>query len=47
MRLLLVMSILMNLDTMQIDYYTVDFVHVPIHCLVYVESPKDFVEEGN
>ena len=38
-RLLLVMSILLNLDTTQIDY-TAAFVHAPIDCLVYVECPK-------
>ena len=36
-RLLLVMSILFNLETSQIDYTTA-FVHAPIDCLVYVEA---------
>ena len=40
-RLLLVMSILLNLETSQIDY-TAAFVHAPIDCLVYVESPVGF-----
>ena len=44
-QLLLVMIILLNLDTTQIDY-TAAFVHAPIDCLVYVECPKGFVVEG-
>ena len=40
-RLLLIMSILMNLETKQIDY-TAAFVHAPIDCLVYVEMPPRF-----
>ena len=44
-RLLLVMSILMDLDTKQIDY-TAAFVHAPIDCLVYVEMPPRFSLPG-
>jgi hypothetical protein len=44
-RLLLIMSILMNLETKQIDY-TAAFVHAPIDCLVYVEMPKGFEIDG-
>ena len=44
-RLLLVMSILLNLDTTQIEY-TAAFVHASIDCLIYVECPKGFVVEG-
>ena len=44
-QLLLVISILLNLDTTQIDY-TAAFVHAPIDCLVYVECPKGFVGKG-
>ena len=44
-RLLLIMSILMNLETKQIDY-TAAFVHAPIDCIVYVEMPKGFAIEG-
>ena len=44
-RLLLVMSILLNLETTQIDY-TAAFVHAPIDCLVYVEMPKGFTLNG-
>ena len=44
-RLLLIMSILMDLDTKQIDY-TAAFVHAPIDCLVFVEMPKGFVLPG-
>ena len=40
-RLLLVMSILLNLETSQIDY-TAAFVHAPINFLVYVEAPVRF-----
>ena len=40
-RLLLIMSILMNLETQQIDY-TAAFVHADIDCLVYVDMPKGF-----
>ena len=40
-RLLLVMSILLNLETSQIDY-TATFVHKPIDYLVYVEAPVGF-----
>jgi len=36
------MSILMDLDTKQIDY-TAAFVHAPIDCLVFVKMPKGFV----
>mmetsp|Transcript_49248 Transcript_49248/g.50020 ORF Transcript_49248/g.50020 Transcript_49248/m.50020 type:complete len:249 (+) Transcript_49248:216-962(+) len=39
--LLLVMSILLNLETSQINYTTA-FVHAPIDCLVYVEAPVGF-----
>ena len=39
------MSILLNLDTIQIDY-TAAFVHATIDCLMYVECPKGFIEEG-
>lgn len=44
-RLLLIMSILMDLDTKQIDY-TAAFVHAPIDCLVYVACPKGFEVTG-
>ena len=44
-RLLLVICILLNLDTTQIDY-TAAFVHAPINYLVYIECPKGFVVEG-
>ena len=44
-RLLLAMSILMDLDTKQIDY-TAAFVHAPIDCLVIVEMPKGFILPG-
>ena len=40
-RLLLVMSILLNLETSQIDY-TAAFVHAPIDYLVYSEAPVGF-----
>ena len=40
-RLLLVMSFLLNLETSQIDY-TATFVHIPIDCLVYVKAPIGF-----
>ena len=43
-RLLLVMSILLNLETNQIDY-TAAFVHAPIDCLVYVEAPVGFRQQ--
>ena len=39
------MSILLNLDTTQIDY-TAAFVHAPIDYRVYVECPKGFGVEG-
>jgi hypothetical protein len=45
-RLLLIMSILLNLETTQIDY-TAAFVHAPIDCLVYVEMPPGFKIEGH
>ena len=45
-RLLLIMSILLNLDTTQIDY-TAAFVHAPIDCLVYVDMPPGFKIEGH
>ena len=38
---LLVMSILMNLKTSQIDY-TAAFVHAPIDCLIYVDASIRF-----
>ena len=44
-RLLLVMSILLNLNTTQIDY-TAAFVHASIDCLVYVECLKGFAVKG-
>ena len=44
-RLLLIMSILMDLETKQIDY-TAAFVHAPIDCVVYVEMPRGFVLPG-
>ena len=44
-RLILIMSILLNFDTAQ-NEYTVAFVHAPIGCLVYVECPKGFVCKG-
>ena len=44
-RLLLIMSIIMDLDTKQIDY-TAAFVHAPIDCVVYVECPKGFEVKG-
>lgn len=44
-RLLLIMSILMNLETKQIDY-TAAFVHAEIDCVVYVEMPKGFSIDG-
>ena len=44
-QLLLDMSILLNLDTTQIDY-TAAFIHASINCLVYVECSKGFVAEG-
>ena len=44
-QLLLIISILLNLDTTQINYTAV-FVHAPIDCLMYVECPKGFMEEG-
>ena len=40
-RLLLVMSTLLNLETSQIDY-TAALVHAPIDCLIYVEDPVGF-----
>ena len=43
-RLLLVMSILLDLETNQIDY-TAAFVHAPIDCLVYVEAPVGFRQQ--
>ena len=45
-RLLLIMSILMNLETKQIDY-TAAFVHAPIDCTVYVDMPLGFAIEGH
>jgi hypothetical protein len=44
-RLLLIMSILLNLETTQIDY-TAAFVHAPIDCLVYVAMPPGFKLDG-
>ena len=44
-RLLLIMSILMDLETKQIDY-TAAFVHAPIDCLVFVEMPPRFNVPG-
>ena len=44
-RLLLIMSILMKLETKQIDY-TAAFIHAPIDCLVYVECPRGFEVPG-
>ena len=44
-RLLLIMSILMDLETKQIDY-TAAFIHAPIDCEVYVEMPKGFNVPG-
>jgi hypothetical protein len=44
-RLLLIMSILLELETTQIDY-TAAFVHAPIDCLVYVEMPPGFKVPG-
>jgi hypothetical protein len=40
-RLLLIMSILLELETTQIDY-TAAFVHADIGCLVYVAMPPGF-----
>ena len=40
-RLLLVMSILPNLQTSQIDY-SAAFLHAFINCIIYVEMPKSF-----
>jgi hypothetical protein len=40
-RLLLIMSILLELETTQIDYTAV-FVHADIDCLVYVAMPPGF-----
>jgi hypothetical protein len=45
-RLLLIMSILMDLETKQIDY-TAAFVHAPIDCTVFVEMPLGFTVEGH
>ena len=45
-RLLLIMSILLNLETTQIDY-TAAFVHAPIDCLVYVDMPPGFKIDGH
>lgn len=39
------MSILLNLETYQIDYTTM-FVHASIDCLVYVEISKGFSIDG-
>lgn len=44
-RLLLIMSILMDLETKQIDY-TAAFVHAPIDCVVFVDMPKGFELPG-
>ena len=44
-RLLLIMSILMDLETKQIDY-TAAFIHAPIDCVVHVECPKGFEAPG-
>ena len=45
-RLLLIMSLLLDLQTKQIDY-TAAFVHAPIDCTVYVEMPRGFAVEGH
>jgi hypothetical protein len=44
-RLLLIMSILLELETTQIDY-TAAFVHADIDCLVYVTMPPGFGVPG-
>ena len=44
-QLLLMMSIVLDSDTSQIDY-TAAFVHDPIYCIVYVEMPKGFSIDG-
>ena len=44
-QLLLMMSILLDLDTSQIDY-TIAFVYPPINCLVYIKIPKGFSIDG-
>jgi hypothetical protein len=44
-RMLLIMSILMDLETKQIDY-TAAFVHAPIDCVVYVDMPRGFETPG-
>jgi hypothetical protein len=44
-RLLLIMSILLELETTQIDY-TAAFVHAPIDCLVHVAMPPGFGVPG-
>ena len=44
-RLLLVISILLNLDTTQINY-PATLVHAPTNYLVFVQCPKRFVVEG-
>ena len=43
--LLLVMSILMDIETKEIDY-TAAFVHARIDCLVFVEMPPRFSLQG-
>ena len=44
-RLLLILSIVMGLQTKQVDY-TAAFVHAPLDEDVYVEMPRGFVEPG-
>ena len=44
-RLLLVMSVIMDLQTTQIDH-TAAFVHAPIDCEVFVDIPRGFEMKG-
>jgi hypothetical protein len=44
-RLLLVLSQVLNLSTKQVDY-TAAFIHPPINNIVYVEMPRGFSEPG-
>jgi hypothetical protein len=44
-RLMLIMSQVLNLSTKQVDY-TAAFIHAPIHDIVYVEMPRGFSEPG-
>ena len=44
-RVLLIMSIIMDLETKKIDYRAA-FVHAPINCVVYVKCSKGFEEPG-